>query len=129
MTESEKFTEEELRKYAKYFDKNVAFRLLKKLRKATRKKTPIVAGPTGVIVQMLGDLLSALDNPDTPPQLKALIVSAIGYIVLPIDAIPDFTPFIGYADDIGAVGAVVLMVKAYSTFDMEKLDAVIDAER
>jgi uncharacterized membrane protein YkvA (DUF1232 family) len=128
MAEEKKVSEKELGNYAKHYDRNVAYRLLKKLRKATRDKPAIIAGPTGAIVSTLGKLLSALDNPATPAPLKALVVGAIGYIVLPIDLIPDMIPVVGYTDDLASAAGVVLAVAAYSDFDLKQLDAVIDAE-
>jgi uncharacterized membrane protein YkvA (DUF1232 family) len=77
----------------------------------------------------LGKLLSALDNPATPAPLKALIVGAIGYIILPVDLIPDMLPVVGYTDDLASAAGVVLAVAAYSDFDLKKLDAEIDAEQ
>lgn len=127
MDNEKKVSEEELvAKYQKYFDKNVAMKLLVKLRKATRNKPKVIAGATGTIVLSLGKLLSALDNPATPTHLKALIVGAIGYIVLPVDLIPDITPGIGYADDLASVAGVVAAVSVYSNFTLEELDAYID---
>jgi len=126
--EEKKVSEEELGKYAKHYDHNIAYRLLKKLRMATRDKPPIIAGPTGAIVNTLGKLLSALDNPETPAPLKALIVGAIGYIVLPIDLIPDMIPVVGYADDLASAAGVVVAIAAYSNFSLEALDAEIDRE-
>jgi uncharacterized membrane protein YkvA (DUF1232 family) len=128
MHEEKKVSEEELGNYSKYYDRNIAYRLLKKLRKATRDKPTIIAGPTGAIVSTLGNLLSALDNPATPPPLKALVIGAIGYIILPIDLIPDIMPVVGYTDDLASAAGVVLAVVAYSNFDMKKLDAEIDTE-
>lgn len=127
MNNKKKVSEEELvAKYQKHFDKNVAMKLLVKLRKATRNKPKVIAGATGTIVLSLGKLLSALDNPATPTHLKALIVGAIGYIVLPVDLIPDITPGIGYADDLASVAGVVAAVSVYSNFTLEELDAYID---
>ena len=128
MDEEKKVSEEELSKYAKHYNRNVAFRLLKGLRKATRDSHELISGPTGIIVNTLGDLLSALDNPNTPPHIKALIVGAIGYIVLPFDLIPDMIPGIGWLDDIGTAATVLLASKMYSNFSLEELDAVIDSE-
>jgi uncharacterized membrane protein YkvA (DUF1232 family) len=128
MSEKESVSEEELGNYVKHYDRNIAYRLLKKLRKATRNKPPIIAGPTGAIVTTLGKLLSALDNPATPAPLKALIVGAIGYIILPIDLIPDVIPVVGYTDDLASAAGVLLAVAAYSNFNLEELDAVIDVE-
>ena len=119
MDNEKKVSEEELvAKYQKHFDKNVAMKLLVKLRKATRNKPKVIAGATGTIVLSLGKLLSALDNPATPTHLKALIVGAIGYIVLPVDLIPDITPGIGYADDLASVAGVVAAVSVYSNFTL-----------
>jgi len=50
MSDEKKVSEEELGNYAKHYDHNVAYRLLKKLRKATMDKPAIIAGATGAIV-------------------------------------------------------------------------------
>lgn len=123
-----KVSDEELvEKYQKHFDKNVALKLLVKLRKATRNKPKVIAGATGAIVVTLGSLISALDNPETPTHMKALIIGAIGYIVLPLDLIPDFTPVVGYTDDLASAAGVVASVAAYTNFSLEELDKYIDS--
>ncbi|MBO4312471.1 MAG: DUF1232 domain-containing protein [Desulfovibrionaceae bacterium] len=38
---------------------------------------------------------------------KALIVGALGYLLLPLDLVPDFLPVVGYLDDIFALGYVI----------------------
>lgn len=125
--DSKKVSDEELvEKYQKHFDKNMAMKLLVKLRKSTRDKPKAIAGTTGAIVSVLGKLISALENPSTPTHMKALIVGAIGYILLPLDLIPDFTPVIGYGDDLASAAGVVTAVGIYSDFTLEKLDAYID---
>jgi len=50
---------------------------------------------------------------DTPVWAKGVIIGALGYFISPIDAIPDITPGIGYADDIGVLLAAVATVGAY----------------
>lgn len=50
---------------------------------------------------------------DTPTWAKGVIIGALGYFISPIDAIPDITPGIGYADDIGVLLAAVATVSAY----------------
>lgn len=40
------------------------------------------------------------------PQMVAL-VSGLAYVVSPIDAIPDFTPILGWTDDVGVVAMTV----------------------
>lgn len=118
--------EELLNKYNKYFDKDVAAKLLVKLRKATRDKPAVISGAAGSLVTVLGKLISALENPDCPAHYKALIIGAIGYIVLPFDIVPDALPGVGWVDDLTVAGGVVATVAIYSDFSLEKLDAYID---
>jgi uncharacterized membrane protein YkvA (DUF1232 family) len=124
-----KVSQEELGSYVIHYDKNLAYHLLKKLRKMTRDKPAVIAGATGAIVSVLGKLLSALDNPAIPKPLKALVIGAIGYVILPLDLIPDFIPMVGYTDDLASAAGVLVAVSAYSHFSMEELDAEIDSEQ
>jgi uncharacterized membrane protein YkvA (DUF1232 family) len=39
-------------------------------------------------------------------QKKVIVVAALVYFILPLDAIPDLTPVIGYLDDFGVIAAV-----------------------
>lgn len=50
---------------------------------------------------------------DTPTWAKGVIIGALGYFISPIDAIPDLTPGVGYADDVGVLLAAVATVGAY----------------
>lgn len=34
---------------------------------------------------------------------KAIIIFALGYFILPVDVIPDFSPFVGYSDDLTVI--------------------------
>ena len=38
---------------------------------------------------------------------KAIIVGALIYFIVPIDAIPDIAPLVGYMDDLGVITAVL----------------------
>ena len=49
-------------------------------------------------------------DPDTPTRAKAIILAAVGYFILPVDAIPDVIPGIGHTDDLGALGLAVVAV-------------------
>ncbi|HEY9640674.1 MAG TPA: YkvA family protein [Coleofasciculaceae cyanobacterium] len=59
-------------------------------------------------------LFYAAQRPETPLWAKTIIYSALAYLVLPTDAIPDFIPFTGYADDLAtlatALGAVAMSI-------------------
>lgn len=126
--EEKKVSEEELVEiYQKHFDKNTALRLLVKLRKATKNKPKLISGTAGAIVTSLGSLISALENPATPKHMKALIIGAIGYIILPLDLIPDIVPAIGYSDDLASAAGVVASVAIYNNFSLEELDKYIDS--
>lgn len=127
-TKQKKVSEADLQNYAKHFDSGIAHSLLKKLRKATRDKPAIVAGTTGAIVTVLGKLLSAWENSTTPAPLKALAVGAIGYIILPVDLIPDMLPAVGYSDDLASEGGLVAAAAKYCTFSLGELDKEIDAD-
>ena len=62
------------------------------------------------LVEKSLQLYFAAESPDTPAWAKGVVFGALAYFVSPIDAIPDVTPGIGFADDlcvlIGAVSAV-----------------------
>ena len=67
------------------------------------------------------------ENPTTPNHMKALIIGAIGYIIFPLDLIPDITPLVGYTDDLASVASIVAGVAAYTNFSLEELDKYIDS--
>ncbi len=54
-------------------------------------------------------------EPETPAWAKTIIVGALGYFILPLDAIPDVIPVVGYADDLGVLVMAVGTVAAYIT--------------
>jgi uncharacterized membrane protein YkvA (DUF1232 family) len=64
-------------------------------------------------------LYYAAQRPDTPVWAKTTIYGALAYFISPIDAIPDITPVVGYADDLGAISAAILMVSAYINEDVK----------
>ena len=58
-------------------------------------------------------LFYAARRPETPIWAKSIIYSSLGYFVLPLDAIPDVTPLVGYADDLGALAVAIATVAAF----------------
>lgn len=58
-------------------------------------------------------LFYALDNPKIPKWAKNTIYSALAYLVLPVDAIPDFLPVAGYSDDLSVLAAAVAAVSMF----------------
>jgi len=58
-------------------------------------------------------LYYVMQRPETPTWAKATIMGALGYFISPIDAIPDFTPVVGYADDLGVLVLAIATVAAF----------------
>lgn len=59
------------------------------------------------------DILAAwlcAKDPSTPRKVRLTLLAAIGYFVLPIDAIPDIMPFIGFTDDAAVLAAAIAAV-------------------
>jgi uncharacterized membrane protein YkvA (DUF1232 family) len=56
-------------------------------------------------------LYYVLKSPDVPYQQKLIILGALGYLICPLDLIPDWIPVAGYTDDLAALAAVIKVVK------------------
>ncbi len=60
-------------------------------------------------------LFHCLRDDDTPAWARAVILGALGYFVLPADAVPDILPGVGFGDDLstflGAATCVAFHVK------------------
>jgi uncharacterized membrane protein YkvA (DUF1232 family) len=53
----------------------------------------------------------------TPLRVKAALLGAVAYFVLPTDAIPDVLPVIGYTDDAAVLAAAIKLFASHSTPD------------
>lgn len=56
----------------------------------------------------------ALDR-ETPTHVRAALIGALAYFVLPIDAMPDFLPLVGFADDASIIAAAIATVRLHMT--------------
>ncbi|HCL3894797.1 TPA: DUF1232 domain-containing protein, partial [Pseudomonas aeruginosa] len=65
-------------------------------------------------------LYYAAQTPQTPAWAKATIYGALGYFILPVDAIPDVLPGVGYTDDLGIIAAAITAVSMYITEDVKR---------
>lgn len=79
--------------------------------KANAQKAGIVVVYAGLI------LFYTLRDPEIPLWVKLLIVAALGYFISPIDAIPDFAPVVGFADDLGVLLLTIAAVALYINDD------------
>ncbi|QDZ90833.1 DUF1232 domain-containing protein [Shewanella decolorationis] len=60
-------------------------------------------------------LYYAAQDPATPVWAKGIIFSALGYLISPIDSIPDMLPVIGLTDDLAVLTAALATVAAHVT--------------
>lgn len=63
-------------------------------------------------------LYFAYKRSETPSWAKRLIIGVLGYLIAPIDAIPDLTVFIGFTDDVGLLSFALVTVAAYINDDV-----------
>lgn len=70
-------------------------------------------GRVAAQIPFAGDVIAVwycATDPKTPNGAKALMMAALAYFVLPLDAIPDFLPAIGYTDDAAVFAALIALV-------------------
>lgn len=58
-------------------------------------------------------LYFTMKKPECPAWSKTIIVGALAYFISPVDAIPDFTPGIGFVDDLGVLAAATTSVAVH----------------
>lgn len=52
-------------------------------------------------------LFNYMKDPVVSWHRKAIVVAALIYFIVPIDAVPDISPLIGYLDDLGVIAALL----------------------
>jgi uncharacterized membrane protein YkvA (DUF1232 family) len=68
-------------------------------------------------------LFYAFQEEKAPKWAKATIAGALGYFIVPLDAIADITPAVGYADDLGVLALAIAAVATYINEDVRKKTA------
>ena len=58
-------------------------------------------------------LYFAADRPDTPKWAKATVYGALAYFVLPVDAVADILPVVGYSDDLAVLVVALTTIGSY----------------
>jgi uncharacterized membrane protein YkvA (DUF1232 family) len=54
-------------------------------------------------------------DPATPTRVRAVLIGALGYFVMPLDVIPDFIAGLGFTDDVTVLIAAIATVGAHIT--------------
>lgn len=65
------------------------------------------------VVRKVLVLYYCLQDPDTPRWARRVIMGALAYFVIPINAVPDVTPMAGFTDDLGVLVAALAMVVSH----------------
>ena len=83
------------------------------------KKAAIAAGSE--LIEKALWLYYAAQRPETPVWAKTVIlISALAYFILPIDAISDAILLGGFVDDLGAIAAAIGTVSLYITEEVKE---------
>ncbi|WP_010096670.1 YkvA family protein [Ornithinibacillus scapharcae] len=95
--------ESDIQQHGKHYSDD---KLWKKIGKFAKK-----AGSSAVYAVLI--LYYTLQKPEIPVKVKATIVGALGYFILPIDLIPDVAFGAGFIDDLGVLTAALLQVAVH----------------
>jgi uncharacterized membrane protein YkvA (DUF1232 family)/uncharacterized tellurite resistance protein B-like protein len=81
------------------------------------KNFALIAGKE--VVEKALTLYYAIQNPSVPKWAKTVVIGALAYFVLPVDAVPDIFPAVGFTDDWGVLLAAVATVSMYINDDVK----------
>lgn len=93
-------------RYRKHFSESAFGKKLSKVNAKIREKAML--------------LYLVFKEPSTPFGVKVLIVSVLGYLICPMDVVPDVLPIIGYADDLAAILSLLVSIERYVTAEMRQ---------
>jgi uncharacterized membrane protein YkvA (DUF1232 family) len=108
---------EELRRAALGKDIDKSARLNERERKVRRDfwaKLKALGRRLPFVEDLLAAYYCALD-PATPTRVRAMLLAALAYFILPLDFIPDMLPVIGFADDAALLAATIALVSSHIT--------------
>ena len=103
-------TEKELQKYEQHYNES-SF-----LDKVTKYGKLIGINALYKAVQ----LWFVMQKPDVPAATKAVIMGALGYLIAPLDFLPDLMPVLGYTDDFVAITFALIKVQGYIDEEVER---------
>lgn len=73
-------------------------------------------------------LYYVLKKDEVPASVKVVIMGALGYLISPIDFIPDMIPVLGYTDDAAAIAYALWQAQQYVDEDVKKQSRVMLAK-
>ena len=82
------------------------------LRRSFWRKLRRVVAQIPFAEDLLAAYYCAFDR-DTPLPVKATLVGALAYFVLPVDTIPDVLPVIGFTDDAAVLATAIKLVTSH----------------
>ena len=82
------------------------------LRRSLWRKLKRVATHIPFAEELLAAYYCAFDR-NTPLPVKATLVGALAYFILPVDAIPDVLPVIGFTDDAAVLATAIKLVASH----------------
>ncbi len=78
----------------------------------------------------LKDLIAAakrihalMRDPATPVWVKGVCIAALGYLILPTDAVSDFIPILGHGDDLAVLTAALSAIASHWKTDQPAIVA------
>jgi uncharacterized membrane protein YkvA (DUF1232 family) len=86
------------------------------LRRSFWKKLRELAARLPFAEDLIAAHYCAFDR-QTPLHVKAALVGALAYFVLPADLIPDVLPVVGYTDDAAVLATAIKLVSSHITPD------------
>ncbi len=96
--------------YKSFFSEKKLWKKLKKFAKALGAKVTYT-----VLL-----LFYAYRRKETPRWAKNIVLGTLGYLIAPIDAIPDLSPIIGFTDDLGVLSFGLVAIAAYVNDDVKR---------
>lgn len=99
--------------FMKYSDKYSASGFVEKISHIAKR-----AGAKLVYAALI--LYYTLQSKDVPLKDKAIIIGALGYLISPLDVIPDAIPIAGLGDDVAVLLYVLRKIKGDLTDDVKK---------
>jgi len=82
------------------------------VRRGFWRKVKRYAARLPFVEDLLAAYYCAFDR-DTPFQVRAALIGALAYFVLPFDAIPDMMPVLGFADDAAVLATALRLVASH----------------